>query len=90
MPPLPISTFTVVSALGHGRAATLAALREGRTGLKRQRFETAEIEAWLGLVEGVDQVALPAPLGEHDCRNNQLAELGLRADGFGEQVRATE
>lgn len=88
MKPLAVSDFTVVSALGHGRAATLSALQQGRTGLKKQSFETATIATWLGVVEGADEVQLPAHLGDHDCRNNRLAELGLRADGFGERVRA--
>jgi len=86
--PLAVSDFTVVSALGHGRAATLSALQGGLTGLKKQTFETASIDTWLGVVEGADDVKLPAGLTEHDCRNNRLAELGLRADGFGERVRA--
>jgi 3-oxoacyl-[acyl-carrier-protein] synthase-1 len=88
MKPLAVSDFTVVSALGHGRAATLSALQAGRTGLRKQAFETANIDTWLGVVDGADEVKLPAHLGEHDCRNNRLAELGLRADGFGERVRA--
>jgi 3-oxoacyl-[acyl-carrier-protein] synthase-1 len=88
MKPLAVSDFTVVSALGHGRAATLSALQAGRTGLKKQSFETATIATWLGVVDGADEVQLPAHLGDHDCRNNRLAELGLRADGFGERVRA--
>ncbi len=88
MKPLAISTYTVVSALGEGRAPTLAALQAGRTGLKQQDFETATLGAWLGVVEGADAVQLPGHLAQHDCRNNRLAELGLRADGFGEQVRA--
>lgn len=88
MKPLAVSDFTVVSALGHGRAATLSALQAGRTGLKKQSFETANIATWLGVVDGADEVQLPAHLGEHDCRNNRLAELGLRADGFGDRVRA--
>lgn len=88
MKPLAISTYTVVSALGAGRAPTLAALQAGRTGLKQQDFETATLGAWLGVVDGADEVQLPAHLAEHDCRNNRLAELGLQADGFGEQVRA--
>ncbi len=88
MKPLAVADFTVVSALGHGRAATLAALQSGRTGLKKQDFETASLDTWLGVVEGTDEVKLPAHLVAHDCRNNRLAELGLRADGFGEHVRA--
>lgn len=88
MKPLAITDFTLVSALGHGRAATLAALQAGQTGLKIQAFETAQLDTWLGVVDGADAVALPPHLAEHDCRNNRLAELGLRADGFGERVRA--
>jgi 3-oxoacyl-[acyl-carrier-protein] synthase-1 len=88
MKPLAIADFTVVSALGHGREAMRTALQAGRTGLKKQAFETATIDTWLGVVEGADDVKLPAHLSEHDCRNNRLAELGLRADGFGERVRA--
>ena len=87
MKPLAVSDFTVVSALGHGRAPTLAALQSGRTGLARQDFETATLGSWLGVVTGVDEVQLAPELAAHDCRNNRLAELGLRADGFGQRVR---
>jgi 3-oxoacyl-[acyl-carrier-protein] synthase-1 len=85
--PLAVSDFTVVTALGAGRAATLAALQASRTGLKKQVFETAAIDTWLGLVAGADEVQLPAALAAHDCRNNRIAELALRADGFGDTVR---
>jgi 3-oxoacyl-[acyl-carrier-protein] synthase-1 len=88
MKPVAISDFTVVSALGVGRDATLAALRETRSGQARQRFESAEIDSWLGVVEGLDDVALAPQHAAYDCRNNRLAELGLRSDGFGERVRA--
>ena len=86
MKPLAISDFTLVSALGHGRAPHLAALQAGRTGLARQDFETAALGSWLGVVDGVDPVQLPPELADHDCRNNRLAELALRADGFAERV----
>jgi 3-oxoacyl-[acyl-carrier-protein] synthase I len=88
MAPLAISDFTAVSALGHGRAAMLAALQMSRTGLAPQQFETAALDTWLGVVAAADEVVLPAPLADFDCRNNRLAELGLRADGFGDSVRA--
>jgi len=88
MKPLAVSAITAVTALGHGLAPTLAALREQRTGLKLQDFETATLGAWLGVVEGADEVALPADLQAYDCRNNRIAELGLRADGFAQAVRA--
>jgi 3-oxoacyl-[acyl-carrier-protein] synthase I len=88
MTPLAISDFTCVSALGHGRDATLAALLESRSGLLPQQFESAALHTWLGVVSGADEVQLPTALSAFDCRNNRLAELGLRADGFGDQVRA--
>ncbi len=88
MKPLAVTDYTVVSALGAGRAATLAALIEARTGLARRRFESAELDTWLGVVDGLDTLALPAELSAFDCRNNRLAELALRSDGFAERVRA--
>jgi len=45
MKPLAVSAITAVTALGHGLAPTLAALREQRTGLKLQDFETATLGA---------------------------------------------
>jgi 3-oxoacyl-[acyl-carrier-protein] synthase I len=88
MKPLAVTHFTLVSALGHGRGPTLAALQGGRTGLQQRDFETARIGSWLGVVDAAEQTTLPAHLAEHDCRNNRLAELGLQADGFGDAVRA--
>lgn len=87
MKPLAITHYTVASALGLGLAPTLAALRAGRTGLAPRDFETAHIGTWLGVVDAVETVTLAPELADHDCRNNRLAELGLRADGFGAQVR---
>ncbi len=87
MKPLAVSDYTLVTALGRGRAATLAALQAGRSGLARRDFETAALDTWLGVVDGVEDVALPPRLAEFDCRNNRLAELGLRADGFAHSVR---
>lgn len=86
MNPMPVSDFTAVSALGVGRDAMLAALRAGRGGLTPRRFETAELETWIGLVKEADDTPLPAELADADCRNNRLAWLGLQADGFAGSV----
>jgi 3-oxoacyl-[acyl-carrier-protein] synthase-1 len=86
MTPLAVTDFTLVTALGAGRAATLEALLASRSGLAQQDFETAAIGTWLGVAAGVDDVALAGELSAFDCRNNRLAELGLRADGFGDRV----
>ena len=45
--------------------------------------------AWLGgligRVEGVEAHALPPELAAFDCRNNRLADMALRTDGFAER-----
>lgn len=87
MKPLAITEFTAVSALGHGRDAHLAALQAGRSGLAQQDFETATLGSWLGVASGIDELAWPAGFEAYDCRNNRLAELGLRADDFAAAVR---
>ncbi len=87
MRPLAVSQYTLVTALGHGRDATLAALKADRTGLASRPFETAKLDTWLGVVDEADALTLPDELATFDCRNNRLAELGLRADGFGDAVR---
>lgn len=86
MTPLAITDYTAASAIGLGRDATAAALRDGRTGLAPKTFETAALDTWIGEVEGVDACALPPALADFDCRNNRLAWLGLLADGFADAV----
>jgi 3-oxoacyl-[acyl-carrier-protein] synthase-1 len=86
MKPLLLESFTATSCIGQGVAATLASLRARRSGLKRCEFETVDIETHVGEVPGVDAVRLPAELSRFDCRNNRLAELALRQDGFEEAV----
>ena len=88
MTPLAITHHTLVTALGHGRQATFEALRDGRTGLARRGFETADIGSWLGVVDGLDDIDWREDLAAFDCRNNRLAELALRSDGFADAVRA--
>ena len=56
---LALTAYTASSAVGHGRAALLDALRAGRSGLKACDFETAALATWMGEVPGVDEVALP-------------------------------
>ena len=88
MRPLAITASTLTTALGAGRNATLAALREQRTGLAPLRFEQLPLSTWTGEVDGVDAEKLPAHLTAFDCRNNRLAWLGLHQDGFDDAVAA--
>jgi len=86
--PLLLSSYTATTCLGHGLDATLAALRDGRSGLQPCHFETVDLATWIGEVPAVDSEKLPKSLARYDCRNNRLAQLGLEADGFAERVRA--
>jgi 3-oxoacyl-[acyl-carrier-protein] synthase-1 len=84
---LRITAYTLCSAAGDGTAATLAALRERRSGLSKNDFGPAPIETWIGRVAGLEDQPLPAKFANWDCRNNRLAWRGLATDGFVEAAR---
>jgi 3-oxoacyl-[acyl-carrier-protein] synthase-1 len=86
--PLALTAFTATSCLGRGLDATYATLAAGRSGLAPCTFETVTLATCIGEVPGVDAAPLPAELTEFECRNNRLALLGLRQDGFDEAVRS--
>jgi 3-oxoacyl-[acyl-carrier-protein] synthase-1 len=88
MKPLPVSAYTLSSAVGAGRAAHARALREGATGLRKLAFDSNTLDCWLGEVAGFDE-PLTGALAEMDCRNNRLAEFALAQDGFAAQVAAS-
>ncbi len=81
-----MSAYTAVSAVGRGADATLAALLERRSGLRRCDFEDVRLDTWIGRVDGVEAVAMPSGLERFDCRNNRLAQLALATDGFATAV----
>ena len=85
MTPLAISSYTTSNAAGIGNAATLRALREGRSGLAPNDLDWAPLPCWIGRILGLiadDQIEFPATLRDFDCRNNRLALLALEQDGF--------
>ncbi|KVC60026.1 3-oxoacyl-ACP synthase [Burkholderia ubonensis] len=88
MNPLLLSHFTATSCIGRGLDATVAALRGARGGLTRCDFERADLDTWIGAVDGVDAQPVRADLSDFECRNNRLAQLGLTQDGFAERVAA--
>ncbi len=88
MTPLAVTAYTATSAMGSGLAAQLDALEHARSGLRPNDISSAPLACWVGRVDGVEGIALPAALGTWDCRNNRLAWLGLNQDGFLERVRA--
>ena len=81
-----LKEYTATSCVGHGRLAMLAALRAQRGGLAPCTFERAQIDTWTGEVSGIDDESLPKELSRFDCRNNRLAQLALRQDGFADAV----
>ena len=88
IPPLQISAFTATSAVGIGKEALADALAQSRSGLRANDFGDAPLPTWIGRVDGIEEVRLPEPLAQWDCRNNRLAFMGLQADGFIEAVDA--
>jgi 3-oxoacyl-[acyl-carrier-protein] synthase I len=84
--PLYVNAYTAVTAIGAGRNATRAALTSMRSGLTRNDFAPAPVDAFIGRVAGVESVAMPVPLRDFDCRNNRLAWLALQQDGFMDAV----
>jgi 3-oxoacyl-[acyl-carrier-protein] synthase-1 len=87
MRPLLIDKFTATSCIGKGVTATLESLIDQRSGLQSCKFETVDINTYVGEVAGVDEERLPEKLLNFDCRNNRLAELALQQDDFFEAVQ---
>lgn len=86
MVPLHLTHWTSVSALGRGNQATLTALRESQSGLRRCDFHHADLDTFIGRVDGVEDSVFPDEFAAFDCRNNRLAFMGLQQDGFEERV----
>lgn len=87
MTPLALHDFTLVTALGAGRARTVEALRAGASSLSLCRFGVAQFSTHVGEVAGLDH-PLDGEFAGFDCRNNRLAALALRQDGFAASVAA--
>ena len=83
-----LSHLAIVSSIGEGQAATLAALRDGNSGLRPCDFETVDLSTFTGVVDGIADIRLSNAFAPFDCRNNRLAEMALRQDGFEHAVAA--
>ena len=91
MQPLTLTAMTTANPLGLGLAATWDGLRHDRHGLRPNDFEDATIKTWIGRIDGLEAEPITGALAEFDCRNNRLALVGLRQDGFRRTVdRARE
>jgi 3-oxoacyl-[acyl-carrier-protein] synthase-1 len=88
MTPLSIRAYTATSALGRGLDAHADALAASRGGLTPNDISSSPLDCWIGRVAGVEDEPLPPALEAWDCRNNRLAWLALRQDGFVDAVHA--
>ncbi len=86
MEALSITAMATANPLGRGLAATWDALRQDRHGLRPNDFEDADVKTWIGRIEGLETEPITGDLADFDCRNNRLALMGLRQDGFEEAV----
>jgi 3-oxoacyl-[acyl-carrier-protein] synthase-1 len=86
--PLRINAYSVCSAVGRGRKATLQALRSRTSGLSENDFGPQPVQTYIGRVDGIEDAPLPEHLIHWDCRNNRLAWLGLCQDDFMSAVSA--
>jgi 3-oxoacyl-[acyl-carrier-protein] synthase I len=89
MRPLFLTGLGVVSAMGRGLDATLAALHARRSALRPCDFADVRL-GHIGRVDAVEEHALPPGLAAFDCRNNRLAHLALGSDGFVDAVEAAK
>ena len=86
MHPLIVRGYTAANCLGLGRNALYAALRDRRSGLATCAFESVDLQTHIGQVPDAELTALRSDLNPFDCRNNRLAQLGLRQDNFEQSV----
>lgn len=88
MLPLALTHFSLVTCLGAGREATLAALRSGDSGLHPCRFGDVAFPTYTGELTGLDETRFDRDVAEFDCRNNRAAMMALNQDGFAVSVAA--
>ena len=81
MDPLRVSHFTLTTAVGAGTGAHARALQSQTTGLRPCPIEHSPSPTWTGRIDGLS-APLVGEFASFDCRNNRLAERGLRQDGF--------
>jgi 3-oxoacyl-[acyl-carrier-protein] synthase I len=84
--PVAIAAYTLTNALGAGCAASVAALRDGRSGLKPCTLPDVTLDTWVGEVQGLEAESLTGAFADYDCRNHRLAALALEQDGFRARV----
>ncbi len=82
MQPLVLTATALVTAIGRGADATLAALSARRSGLRPCDVADVTVGGYIGRISELDTHRLAAEFHPYDCRNNRLADLALATDGF--------
>jgi 3-oxoacyl-[acyl-carrier-protein] synthase-1 len=77
-----VKSYTATSALGYGIGSIQQSIASRKTGLRRNDLPNCDLDTWIGRVNSVESVELPAQLEYLHSRNNQLAWLGLQQDGM--------
>ena len=67
----------------------MRSLRERRGGLIPCDFDIVDLDTFIGPVTTVDAEPIRDDLRDFDCRNNRLAQQGIRQDGFDTAVQST-
>lgn len=80
-----VTAYTQTSAVGQGLAPLREALRNRRSGLRRNDFNDSGVDTWIGRIEGARTLSWSGEK-EWESRNNALVRLGLAADNFADQV----
>ena len=97
MAPLAVSAFTVACTAGKGADALAQALMAQHSGLQRLpdlhpapawAGPGEAVATWVGLVDALAALPLPAALAAWDCRPTRLAWHTLQLDGFFDAVAA--
>ena len=88
MTPLAITARTATTACGRGVGALREAIAARRSGLRPNDFSATPLATWIGRVEGLESLPLPASLAPWECRNNRLAWLALQQDDMCARVQA--
>ncbi len=81
--------LTGVSAVGHGKAAHLTAMRNGQSGLSPCTFPGADVPCYTGAVEGLESIDFPSALASYDNRATRLSLAALETDGFAQRLSGT-
>jgi 3-oxoacyl-[acyl-carrier-protein] synthase-1 len=87
MTPLAITARTATTACGRGAGALRSAIATRRSGLRPNDFSATPLSTWIGRVDGLEALPLPAAFAHYECRNNRLAWLALQQDGLFEHLQ---